>query len=198
MPTLRPQSGGQLVYAPLAQGSVIDLAIRACLSSPRSCSSLFAATTSTRWAALARCCGVIATSAAASAACRHSVSVASGERSPDGVGEQPGQHVFPAEQDLPLIGEVPEERGAVQTGAVRDLRDGRFLVAVLHEQVQRGGLQALTRVRCPSAHRHILSDATGSHHLEVMRQQSHQGMVELMRPDRIVPAAAPAPRIVIT
>jgi hypothetical protein len=53
--------------------------------------------------------------------------------SPDGVGEQPGQHVFPAEQDLPLIGEVPEERGAVQAGAVRDLRDGGFLVPVLHE-----------------------------------------------------------------
>ena len=66
------------------------------------------------------------------------MSVASGERSPDGVGEQPGQHVFTAEQHLPLIGEVPEERGAVQTGAIRDLRDGRFLVAVLHEQVQRG------------------------------------------------------------
>jgi hypothetical protein len=85
--------------------------------------------------------------------------------SPDGVGEQPGQHVFTAEQDLPLIGEVPEERGAVQTGAIRDLRDGRFLVPVLHEQVQRGGLQALTRVRCPSAHHHSIGEATGSHHL---------------------------------
>jgi Ser/Thr protein kinase RdoA (MazF antagonist) len=61
------------------RAALIDLAIRACLSSPRSCSSLFAVTTSTRWAALARCCGVIVISAAANAACRHSVSVASGE-----------------------------------------------------------------------------------------------------------------------
>ena len=85
--------------------------------------------------------------------------------SPDPVGEQPGQHVFTAEQDLPLVGEVPEERGTVQAGAIRDLRDGRFLVPVLDEQVQRGSLQALTRVGCPSAHRHSLGEATGSHHL---------------------------------
>jgi len=39
--------------------------------------------------------------------------VASGEATPDGVGEQPGQHVFTAEEDLALVGEVPEERGAV-------------------------------------------------------------------------------------
>ena len=52
----------------------------------------------------------------------------------------------------------------LQTGATRDLHDGRFLVPVLHEQVQRGGLQALPCVRCPSAHGHSLSEATGSHH----------------------------------
>lgn len=74
---------------------------------------------------------------------------------PDGVGEQAGQHVLAAEEDLALVREVPEERGAVQPGAIRDLRDGRLLVPVLHEQVQRGGLQALARVRCPSAHRHL-------------------------------------------
>jgi hypothetical protein len=79
---------------------------------------------------------------------------------PDAVGEQPGQHVFPAEQDLSLIGEVPEEGGAVQSGAFRDLRDGRLLVPVLREQVQRGGLQAFPRVCCPSAHRPSLTDAT--------------------------------------
>jgi hypothetical protein len=88
-----------------------------------------------------------------------------GGRSPDGVGEQSGQHVFPAEEDLALIREVPEERGAVHSRAVCDLRDGRLLVAVLHEQVQGGVFQALTRIRCPSAHCHILSDAIGSHHL---------------------------------
>jgi hypothetical protein len=93
---------------------------------------------------------------------------------------------------------VPEERGAVQAGAIRDLRDGRFLVPVLHEQVQGGGLQALTRVRCPSAHRHSLSEATGSHQLEMMRL-SRMIVVELMRPDRIgIPAAACAPRAFIT
>jgi hypothetical protein len=47
---------------------VTDVVIRACLSSPRSCSSLFAAITSLRRAAAARRCGVIATPAAASAA----------------------------------------------------------------------------------------------------------------------------------
>jgi hypothetical protein len=79
---------------------------------------------------------------------------------PDAVGEQPGQQVFPAEQDLALIGEVPEEGGPVQSGALRDLRDGRLLVPVLRKQVERGGLQAVARVWCPSAHRPSLSDAT--------------------------------------
>jgi hypothetical protein len=37
-----------------------------------------------------------------------------------------------------VIREVLEERGAVQAGAVGDLRDGRLLVPVLDEQVQRG------------------------------------------------------------
>jgi hypothetical protein len=41
-----------------------------------------------------------------------------------GVGEQPRQHVFTAEEDLALIGEVPEERGTVQPRAIRDLRVG--------------------------------------------------------------------------
>ena len=52
---LAGQPGGEFVRAPFAQGGADRRwrSWRAC-SSPRSCSSLFAATTSTRWAALAR------------------------------------------------------------------------------------------------------------------------------------------------
>jgi len=57
--------------------------------------------------------------------------------------------------------------GHLLINTMREFQKARnlFLVPVLHEQVQRGGFQALTRVRCPSAHQHSLSEATGSHHL---------------------------------
>jgi hypothetical protein len=48
---------------------------------------------------------------------------------------------------------VPEEHGAIQSGAIRDLSDGRPFVPVLHKQLRGGGLQAVTRIRCPSTRR---------------------------------------------
>jgi hypothetical protein len=51
---------------------------------------------------------------------------------------------FPAEGDLALIREVPEEGSAVHSRALCDLRDGRLLIAVLHEQVQ-GGVSTRSR-----------------------------------------------------
>src|ERR1019366_8021077 len=63
---------------------------------------------------------------------------------------------------------------------------------------QCGVFQPITRIRCPSAHCHILSDAIGSHHLRKTMRLSRIGMVESMRLDRIVPVAAPAPHILYT
>jgi len=84
---------------------------------------------------------------------------------PDRIAEQLHQHVLAAEQDLPLVGEVPEERALGQPGAVRDFGHGRGVEAVLGEQGERGTLEALPRVRFPSGHADILSDGTKSHHL---------------------------------
>jgi hypothetical protein len=58
---------------------------------------------------------------------------------------------WPGEQHLPLVGEVPEERGLGQTGALGDLVDGGGVVALLGEQGRPRRPPAAARVRFPSA-----------------------------------------------
>jgi 4-carboxymuconolactone decarboxylase len=83
----------------------------------------------------------------------------------DRIAEQLNQHVLAAEQYLPLVGEVPEERALGQPGAVRDLGHGRGVEAVLGEQGERGAFEAFPRVRFPAGHGDSLRDDTESHHL---------------------------------
>ncbi|HEX4563362.1 MAG TPA: hypothetical protein VH115_02810 [Solirubrobacteraceae bacterium] len=56
------------------------------------------------------------------------------------------------EENVALVGEVPEERSLCEPGALGDLGDGRLLEAVLGVQLDRGLREPAARVGLPPGH----------------------------------------------
>ena len=106
--------------------------------------------------------------------------MASGGRLGDALGEQPAQRLLAGDEQLALVGEVPEEGALGDAGALGDLRDGRGVVPLLGEQVDGGDDEPLARARFPSSHAAILAMGLLSHHAAtVMGQESHHSSGEL-------------------
>jgi len=89
----------------------------------------------------------------------------------------------------PAFGKVPEERGAVQTGAIRDLRDGRFSYPFSTTGPARRSPGAHAR-SAPICSPDSLSGRPDRITWQVMRQRRIVAL-ELMQPDRI---GLPVPR----
>jgi hypothetical protein len=79
-------------------------------------------------------------------------------RAGDGGHQQLLQRARAREQDLALVGEVPEEGPLREPRTLGDLRHRGLLEPALGIELQRRLLQAATRVRLPPAHAPILDD----------------------------------------
>jgi hypothetical protein len=78
----------------------------------------------------------------------------------DPLGQQFAECRLPGDQQLTLVGEVPEERALGDARALRDLGDGRRVVALLGEQVDGGHDHPLPRSWFPPRHGTIIGDGT--------------------------------------
>ena len=76
----------------------------------------------------------------------------------DGPGDELLQHLRAGEQDLALVGEVPEERPLREPRPLGDLRHRGLLEPALAVELQRRLLEPAARVRLPSAHASIIVD----------------------------------------
>jgi len=79
-----------------------------------------------------------------------------GRRARDGLHQQVKHRVGAVEQDLALIGEVPEERPLGQPGSGGDVGHRGLVEATFGEHLRRGLLQPAARIRLPPAHGPIL------------------------------------------
>src|ERR1019366_77788 len=78
----------------------------------------------------------------------------------DPVGEQPAQGLLAGDQELALVGEVPEEGALGDPGALGDLRHRGGVVPLLGEQVDGRDDESLSCPRLPSSHEAIIGDGT--------------------------------------
>ena len=78
----------------------------------------------------------------------------------DALGQQPAQRLLAGDQQLALVGEVPEEGALGDPGALGDLRDRRGVVPLLGEQVDGRQDEAFARSWFPPSHGAILCDGT--------------------------------------
>jgi hypothetical protein len=83
-----------------------------------------------------------------------------GRRLGDAVGEQPAERLLARDQQLALVGEVPEEGALGDARALGDLRHRGGVVPLLGEQVDGRDHEPLGRPGLPSGHGASIGDGT--------------------------------------
>jgi hypothetical protein len=112
-----------------------------------------------------RCLGVVAVEARGGDLLQHTADDLHRLEVGGRLGDEPrsvGRDLVAGEDDLALVGEVPEERPGGQAGTCGDLRHGRGGEALLGEEFEGRALESSSCIRSPS-HRSIVPDDTTCH-----------------------------------